>query len=56
MSDHCVFDYSKQPPVFLCQVCGATREAPLPMAVTELVTLSDAFTRGHRSCGKRPRG
>lgn len=55
MSDHCVFDYSKQPPTFRCLICGATREAQLPMAVTELVKLSDTFTRGHRSCGKRYR-
>ena len=56
MNDHCVFDYSKQPPTFRCLICGATREAQLPMAVTELVKLSDTFTRGHRSCGKRSRG
>lgn len=53
MNDHCVLDYAHQPPLFRCLECGDTHEAPLPMAITQLVQLSDQFVARHRAC--RPR-
>lgn len=55
MNDHCVLSYAEQPPVLQCLECGATEPVQLPMAITELVALSDAFTARHRGCRPRRR-
>lgn len=50
MTDHCVLDYSSQPPQFRCKWCGGFEPISLPMAVTELVRRSDVFTAMHQHC------
>jgi hypothetical protein len=54
MNDHCVLDYTHQPPVFRCIGCGDIHEVKLPMPFFELVKLSDQFGARHRACRPRP--
>lgn len=50
MTTHCVLDYASQPPVFRCLACGAAEPLLLPMAITEVVELSEQFETAHRRC------
>ena len=49
MNDHCVLDYAHQPPVFRCLGCADIHEVQLPMAINELVSLSDQFMARHKA-------
>ena len=53
MNDHCVLDFAQQPQVLRCRECGHTEPVQLPMPISELVGLTDAFMARHRAC--RPR-
>lgn len=50
MKDHCVFDYSRQPPRLLCSRCGYEETITLPMPIRQLVVISDSFVKEHRFC------
>lgn len=52
-SDHCRLDYSAVPNRFVCEHCGLHQPLSLPMPITEVVALSDAFVQWHRHCVKR---
>lgn len=56
MSDHCVLEYARRPPLLRCLECGDTHEVKLPMAITELVKLFDQFKARHRACKRRQVG
>ena len=42
--------YDVQPPVFMCERCGATRECHLPAAVDDVVKQGYAFADSHKYC------
>jgi hypothetical protein len=50
VADHCVLDYSRQPPRLCCLRCGTEETFTLPMPVRQLVVISDSFIKEHRRC------
>lgn len=48
--DHIVLNFASQPPVFECQHCGVKEALELPLPITKVVELSDAFTKRHQGC------
>lgn len=54
MKDHCVFDYSRQPPRLLCSRCGYEETITLPMPIRQLVVIGDSFAYLHRFCKGSP--
>jgi hypothetical protein len=50
MTDHCVLDYSRQPPAIHCRHCGCKEPVTLPIPVRQLVAITDNFLAQHRSC------
>jgi hypothetical protein len=42
--------YDIQPPVFMCERCGAKREAHLPAAIDDFVKQGKAFAESHKYC------
>jgi len=55
MNDHCVLVH-QWPPVLRCTKCGHTEPVQLPMPISDLVALTDAFMARHRACRPRRRG
>ena len=56
MADHCVLDYSRQPPRLICTRCGTEETITLPMPIRQLVVISDSFVADHRFCKGSPTG
>ena len=52
MTDHCVIDYSRQPPRLLCTRCGYEETITLPMPIKQLVVITDSFAAEHKHCHK----
>lgn len=50
MVDHCIFDYSRQPPRLRCLRCCTEETVTLPMPIKQLVVISDSFVKDHRRC------
>ena len=47
-----VIDYSKQPNVIRCNVCGEEQPVQYPISVRLLSALCDAWEKAHKHCRK----
>ena len=45
-----IFKFDIKPNVFMCDRCGATREAHLPAAVSDFTRQAEAFSESHKYC------
>lgn len=45
-----ILKYDEQPPVFLCERCGARRPPCLPAEVNDFVLQVAAFAESHKRC------
>jgi hypothetical protein len=50
MNDHLVIDASRQPSQIRCLHCGAAQDLALPMWISELVILEEAWRKQHGRC------
>jgi hypothetical protein len=51
---HCVIDLSSQPPLFLCELCGAEQELQLPISLHEAARLGEEWMEQHAECADPP--
>lgn len=52
MTDHCVIDLAAQPPLFRCELCGASDELELPISLHEAARLGVQFMAEHAGCAE----
>lgn len=50
MTDHCVLDYSRQPPQIRCLRCGFAEDLQLPMDIRAFEAMTRRLEAGHRAC------
>lgn len=54
MSDHCVWDYSRQPNQLRCLHCGYQEALTFPMTIRQLSVIAESFSAEHRHCRPAP--
>lgn len=52
MNDHLVIDASREPSQIRCLRCGAAQDLALPMRISELVILEEAWRKQHGRCNQ----
>lgn len=48
-----ILDYSKQPPMMVCQNCGEKRELHLPALIDDFIKQAQAFGKSHKDCKEK---